>query len=94
MANQTTRRDEVSRAAGQTWEGHIRAEAQQWVQRLREGAVTELLGRRTSRRGAAVDGPSGDRNGDGKPRPRALSSGGRALNRRTPRNQNRGRRLL
>jgi len=75
MQNQTTPGDDVSRVGWQSLEDHVRTEAQKWVQRLLEEEVTEALGRLKSQRQAPVDGPAGYRNGHGKPRRLALSSG-------------------
>ena len=75
MQHQTTPDNSLSRVNWQTLEDHIRGEAQKWVQRLLEEEVTEALGRLKSQRRAAVDGPVGYRNGYGKPRTLALSSG-------------------
>lgn len=59
----------------ETLETYARAEVQQFVQRLLEEEVEALLGRRKSERRAATAAPSGYRNGYGKPRQLALSSG-------------------
>ena len=75
MRDHTTPGSDVSTVSWQTLEGHIRDEAQKWVQRLLEEEVTEALGRLKSQRRAAVDGSVGARNGYGKPRALALSSG-------------------
>jgi putative transposase len=75
MRDHTTPSTDVSSVGWQTLEEHIRGEAQQWVQRLLEEEVTELLGRLKSQRRAAVDGAAGSRNGLGRPRRLALSSG-------------------
>jgi len=75
MTDHTTPTGDVSTVGWQTLEGHIRDQAQKWVQRLLEEEVTETLGRLKSQRRAAVDGPAGARNGYGKPRGLALSSG-------------------
>jgi len=53
----------------------VREQAQAFVQRILEEEVTELLGRRKSQRKAEVDGVVGYRNGYGKPRRLAMSSG-------------------
>jgi len=53
----------------------VREQAQAFVQRVLEEEVTEFLGRRKSERRAEVDGGSGYRNGYGKPRRLAMSSG-------------------
>lgn len=64
--------------ASRTWEhleGFVREQVQQSIQALLEEEVTELLGRTKSARREAVDAPSGYRNGYGKPRRLALTSG-------------------
>jgi putative transposase len=53
----------------------VREQAQAFVQRILEEEVTEFLGRRKSERRAEVDGVVGYRNGYGKPRRLAMSSG-------------------
>ena len=61
-----------------TWEvleGLVREQAQEFIQRILEEEVTELLGRGKSERRAAVDAPAGYRNGYGKPRHLTMSSG-------------------
>src|SRR4030095_1522925 len=61
-----------------TWEhleAFVREHVQQFIQALLEEEVTELLGRTKSARREAVDAAPGDRNGYGKPRQRARSSG-------------------
>jgi putative transposase len=52
-----------------------RARIQEGLQAVLEEEVTELLGRVKSARRAAVDAPAGSRNGYGKPRRLALTSG-------------------
>jgi transposase-like protein len=61
--------------AWDTLEGMVRQRAQEFIQQVLEEEVTELLGRQKSERRAAVDGPAGYRNGYGKPRRLAMSSG-------------------
>ena len=56
-------------------EAWARGQVQGLIQALLEEEVTELLGRRKSERRAAVDAPSGYRNGHGKPRKLTMSSG-------------------
>ena len=56
-------------------EGMVRSKAQEFIQQILEEEVTELLGREKSERRAAVDAPVGYRNGYGKPRRLAMSSG-------------------
>jgi putative transposase len=58
-----------------TLEGMVRQRAQEFIQQVLEEEVTELLGRQKSERRAAVDAPAGYRNGYGKPRRLAMSSG-------------------
>ena len=65
----------ASRPLWETLEAYARAEIQQFVQRLLEEEVEALLGRRKSERRATADAPPGYRNGYGKPRQLALSSG-------------------
>ena len=56
-------------------EGWVRDRAQELIQRILEEEVTELLGREKSERRRAVDAVAGYRNGYGKPRRLAMSSG-------------------
>jgi transposase-like protein len=56
-------------------EGLVREKAQEFIQEILEEEVTELLGRRKSERKAAVDASPGYRNGYGRPRRLAMSSG-------------------
>ncbi len=58
-----------------TLEEMVRDRAQEFIQQILEEEVTELLGREKSERRAAVDAPVGYRNGHGKPRRLAMSSG-------------------
>ena len=53
----------------------VREKAQEFIQQILEEEVTEVLGRGKSQRKAAVDPTPGYRNGYGKPRPLAMSSG-------------------
>jgi putative transposase len=53
----------------------VREKAQEFVQQILEEEVTEILGRGKSERKAAVDPTPGYRNGYGKPRRLAMSSG-------------------
>ena len=67
-----------SESSGPTWEvleAWVRERAQALVQGILEEEVTELLGRRKWERKGAVDAPAGYRNGYGKPRRLAMSSG-------------------
>ncbi|HSG29163.1 MAG TPA: IS256 family transposase, partial [Candidatus Krumholzibacterium sp.] len=56
-------------------EALVRQQAQELIQRVLEEEVTDLLGREKSERIEGVDGPSGYRNGYGKPRKLTMSSG-------------------
>lgn len=61
-----------------TWdalEGFVRQKVQEFIQQVLEEEVTELLGREKSERRGVVDAPAGYRNGYGKPRRLAMSSG-------------------
>jgi transposase-like protein len=65
-------------STGLMWEDlerMVRARAQAFIQEILEEEVTEVLGRRKSERKAAVDPAPGYRNGYGKPRRLAMSSG-------------------
>ena len=64
-----------SRPMWETLEGMVREKAQELVQRILEEEVTELLGREKSERRSTVDSAEGYRNGYGKPRRLAMSSG-------------------
>ncbi|HSH74437.1 MAG TPA: transposase [Longimicrobiales bacterium] len=61
--------------AWEALEGLVRQKAQKFIQHILEEEVTELLGREKSERRAAVDAAAGYRNGYGKPRRLAMSSG-------------------
>jgi putative transposase len=65
----------LSTPTWETLEAFARGRIQEFVQVLLEEEVTELLGRAKSARRAAVDARPGYRNGYGKPRHVALSSG-------------------
>ena len=56
-------------------EGVVREKAQEFIQQIMEEEVTELLGRERSERRSTVDSAEGYRNGYGKPRRLAMSSG-------------------
>jgi len=56
-------------------ESFARVEVQRWMQRLLEEEVTSFLGRTRSQRKASVDAAAGYRNGYGKKRRLAMSSG-------------------
>ena len=53
----------------------VREKAQEFIQQILEEEVTELLGREKSERRRVVDATEGYRNGYGKPRRLAMSSG-------------------
>ena len=64
-----------SRPMWKTLEGMVREKAQEFIQQIMEEDVTELLGREKSERRSTVDSAEGYRNGYGKPRRLAMSSG-------------------
>ena len=64
-----------SRPMWETFEGMVREKAQEFIQQIMEEEVTELLGREKSERRSTVDSAEGYRNGYGKPRRLAMSSG-------------------
>ena len=67
-----------SESSTPTWEcleALVREKAQEMVQQIMEEEVTELLGREKSERKTVVDPAPGYRNGYGKPRRLAMSSG-------------------
>ena len=67
-----------SESTGPMWEvleAWVRERAQALIQRILEEEVAELLGREKSERKRAVDASGGYRNGYGKPRRLAMSSG-------------------
>ena len=66
---------ESSRPTWEELEGWVREGAQEFIQGILEEEVTELLGREKSERRRAVDAVAGYRNGYGKPRRLAMSSG-------------------
>ena len=59
----------------ETLEGMVREKAPEFIQQIMEEEVTELLGREKSERRSTVDSAEGYRNGYGKPRRLAMSSG-------------------
>lgn len=69
------RETESTAPVWESLEGLVREKAQEFIQEILEEEVTELLGRRKSERRAAVDASPGYRNGHGKPRRLAMSSG-------------------
>ena len=67
-----------SESSTPTWEcleALVREKAQEFIQQIMEEEVTELLGREKSERRSTVDSAEGYRNGYGKPRRLAMSSG-------------------
>jgi transposase-like protein len=73
-----SRNDTSTPAPAVTWEcieAFARGKVQQFVQHVLEEEVTALLGRGRSERRAAVDAPTGYRNGPGEPRRLAMQSG-------------------
>jgi len=76
MKQKTTAAESASRVCYETMEAHARGCIQHWLQELLEAEVTEFLGRAKSQRRAELEQPrEGFRNGYGKPRKVALSSG-------------------
>ncbi len=76
MRNDTAGPDHASNAPRwETLEEMVRHRAQAFIQQILEEEVTELLGREKSERRATVDAQPGYRNGYGKPRRLAMSSG-------------------
>lgn len=73
MDNDT--REGFSGPAWERLEAWVREQMRDLIQETLEEEVTELLGRAKSERRAAVDAPPGYRNGHGKPRRLAMSSG-------------------
>ncbi|WP_423928530.1 IS256 family transposase [Candidatus Palauibacter sp.] len=73
MGNDT--RGRSSGPAWETLEGWVREGVREMIQATLEEELTELPGRGKSERRAAVDAPPGYRNGYGKPRRLAMSSG-------------------
>ncbi len=73
MGNDT--RGRSSGPAWETLERWVREGVREMIQATLEEELTELLGRGKSERRAAVDAPPGYRNGYGKPRRLAMSSG-------------------
>ena len=67
-----------SSSSSQLWErveALVREQVQRFIQALVEAAVSALVGRAKAARRAPVDGPSGMRNGYGKPRRLSLTAG-------------------
>jgi len=76
MKQKSTAAESASRVCYQTMEGHARSAIQRWLQELLEEEVSEFLGRAKSQRRADLEQVhAGYRNGHGKPRKVALSSG-------------------
>jgi len=76
MTKRITKSSEASRVVYSELEGYARRKVQEFIQAVLEEEVTEFLGRPKSKRSApAVEGVRGYRNGYGKPRQLALSSG-------------------
>jgi putative transposase len=75
MREQSTGTGSASSCLWERLEELVRDHVQRFIQSLLEEEVTELLGRSKSARRAAVDAPEGYRNGHGKPRRLALTSG-------------------
>ena len=74
MLKKITVQSPASSPVWETLESYARGCVQEWIQRLLEEEVTELLGRRKSERRVGGE-PAIYRNGYGKPRRLALSSG-------------------
>jgi putative transposase len=75
MTERTTEAEAMSSPRFENLEEWLRGKMQETLQALLEEEVTEFLGRLRSQRRAAVDAPSGYRNGYGKPRHLTLSNG-------------------
>ena len=75
MKEQTTKHPGASRPGYGDLETLVRGRIQDFIQELLEEEVTALLGRAKSARREPVDAPLGWRNGYGKPRGLALTSG-------------------
>ena len=75
MEQKTTVQPSSSSPMWDRWEAFVREQVQRFIQALLEEEVTALLGRPKSARRAAVDAPSGMRNGHGKPRRFTLTAG-------------------
>ena len=87
MKQKTIGSESASRVCYETMEAHARGQIQQWLQDLLEAEVSEFLGRAKSQRRADLEQPrAGYRNGYGKARKLALTSG--TLTVRRPRIRN------
>jgi putative transposase len=75
MAQQTTTQSSASSQMWERLEVFVREQVQRFIQALLEEEVSALLGRPKSARRSLVDGPSGMRNGYGKPRRLGLTAG-------------------
>lgn len=76
MKQKTIAAEPASRVCYETMEAHARSAIQRWLQELLEEEVSEFLGRAKSHRRAALEEPRvGYRNGYGKPRNVAMTSG-------------------
>ncbi len=75
MEEKSTKGTEASRVVWGTLEEWARGKIQEWIQRLLECEVTELLGREKSQRREAVDAGVAYRNGYGKRRRLSMTSG-------------------
>jgi hypothetical protein len=92
MDQQTTTRSSSSSQRWERVEECVREQVQRFIQALLAEAVSALMGRPTSARRAPVDGPSGRRHGDGKPRRLRLTAGTMAV--RRPRVRGRSQRCV
>jgi putative transposase len=76
MKQKTTATESASSVCYETMEAHARGRIQRWLQDLLEEEVSEFLGRAKSQRRADLEQPrAGYRNGYGKPRKLAMTSG-------------------
>lgn len=75
MEQKTTTQSSSSSQMWERLEEFVREQVQRFIQSLLEEEVSALLGRPKSARRAPVDGPSGLRNGYGKPRRLSLTAG-------------------
>jgi putative transposase len=75
MEQKTTTQGSTSSQMWERLETFAREQVQRFIQALLEEEITALLGRPKSVRRAAVDAPTGLRNGYGKPRRLSLSMG-------------------
>jgi putative transposase len=75
MEQKTTTQSSSSSQMWERLEAFVREQVQRFIQALLEEEVSALLGRPKSARRAPGDGPSGMRNGYGKPRRLSLIAG-------------------